>query len=65
MTQIIELIVSPSGETKIETKGFNGSTCRVASRFMEEALGQRGAEQLTAEFHAASTSAHLHQNRGQ
>ena len=54
MTQIIEVIVSPTGETKIETKGFTGSSCRDASRFIEEALGQRMGEQLTAEFHAAS-----------
>ena len=52
MTQkIIEVIVLPTGETKIETKGFTGSSCRDASQFMEEALGQRTSEQLTAEFH--------------
>jgi hypothetical protein len=47
------VIVSPTGETKIETKGFQGSGCREASRFMEGALGQRTGEQMTAEFHAA------------
>ncbi len=49
--RIIEVIVSPTGETKIETKGFTGTSCRDASRFIEEALGQRTGEQLTAEFH--------------
>ncbi len=63
MTQIIEVVVSPTGETKIETKGFAGSSCRDASRFVEEALGQRVGEQLTAEFHAASTSVPLHLNQ--
>jgi hypothetical protein len=58
MTQIIEVIVSPTGETKIETKGFSGSSCRDASRFIEEALGQRTAEHLTAEFHQPSTTQH-------
>jgi Protein of unknown function (DUF2997) len=54
--KIIELIVSPTGETKIETKGFTGSSCRDASRFIEEALGQRKSEQLTPEFHQTSGS---------
>lgn len=39
MTKIIEVIVSPKGETKIETKGFVGGECRQASRFIEQALG--------------------------
>jgi hypothetical protein len=47
----IEITVSPKGETKVETKGFHGAECRQASRFIEQALGQRTAEQLTAEFH--------------
>lgn len=47
----IELIVSPTGETTLVTKGFAGSSCREASRFVEEALGQRVGERLTAEFH--------------
>ena len=51
MTKIIEVIVSPKGETKVETKGFVGGECRQASRFIEEALGIRVSEKLTAEFY--------------
>jgi hypothetical protein len=47
----IEIVVSPSGEVSVQTKGFAGSSCRDASRFIEEALGKRTREQLTAEFH--------------
>lgn len=47
----IEVIVSPNGETRIETRGFAGSSCQVASRFLEQALGTKAAEQLTAEFY--------------
>lgn len=50
---IIEIIVSPKGETTIQTKGFAGSSCREASRFIEKGLGQRTGEQLTAEFHSS------------
>ena len=47
----IEIIVSPKGETSVQTKGFAGSSCREASKFIEQALGQRTSERLTAEFH--------------
>ena len=47
----IEITVSPKGETKVETRGFTGDACRDASRFVEEALGTRSAETLTAEFY--------------
>ena len=47
----IEIIVSPTGQTSVQTKGFVGGECRDASRFVEEALGQRVSETLTAEFH--------------
>ena len=51
MKRTIEITVSPTGETRVETKGFSGSECREASRFVETALGQRTAEQLTGEFY--------------
>jgi hypothetical protein len=47
----IEITVSPQGQTKVETKGFSGSECREASRFLELALGRITGETLTAEFH--------------
>ena len=49
----INIIISPSGETRVETKGFAGSECRNASRFLESALGKTTSESLTAEFHDA------------
>ena len=47
----IEITVSPTGETRVETRGFAGPECREASRFVEQALGRKTAETLTAEFH--------------
>ena len=47
----IEVTVSPRGETTVETKGFTGGECREASKFVEQALGTRSSETLTAEFH--------------
>jgi len=51
--KIIEITVSPNGDAKVETKGFTGGACREASRFVEQALGARSAEALTAEFYQA------------
>ena len=49
--RMIEIIVSPTGQSQVQTRGFRGSNCRQASRFLEQALGQRTSEQLTSEFH--------------
>jgi hypothetical protein len=56
MTQVIEITVSPKGETTVQTRGFQGGSCRDASRFIEQALGAHVGEQLTAEFHQAQTT---------
>lgn len=55
----IIVTISPKGETKIETKGFSGTSCQAASRALEEALGTRADERLTAEYHSARTDSHL------
>jgi len=52
--QTIEIIVNADGGTSVQTRGFGGSTCRDASRFLEQALGNRTDEKLTAEFYAGT-----------
>ena len=47
----IEVTISPTGESTVQNKGFTGSSCRDASKFIEQALGDKTAETLTAEFH--------------
>ncbi len=61
---IIEVIVSPQGKTRVETKGFAGSTCREASRFLEQALGVKAAEQLTSEFYQTAAQIQSLQPQG-
>jgi len=53
--KIIEIVVSPTGTTQVQTKGFAGAECRQASEFVEKALGQRTGEQLTSEFHQSAS----------
>lgn len=60
MSKTIEVIISPNGESRLETKGFAGSECKDASRALESALGKSMSESLTAEFYEAG---HHNQNR--
>jgi hypothetical protein len=53
LNKIIELTVSPTGETQLQTKGFAGAECKEASKFVEQALGAAAGEQMTAEFHSS------------
>ncbi len=56
MPRIIEVIVSPKGETKLQTKGYAGNECLQASKFLEQALGVTITESKTAEFYAAANN---------
>jgi hypothetical protein len=51
LLKIIEIIIAPDGQTRVETKGFSGVDCRQASEFLEKALGKRTNETLTSEFY--------------
>lgn len=63
MSKTIEIVVSPTGQTQVQTKGFVGGECRAASEFIEQALGQRTSEQLTAEFHQQASQQQSNQQR--
>jgi len=47
----IEIIVTADGKTTVRTAGSRGSSCREASRFIEQAIGKTEAERLTTEFY--------------
>jgi hypothetical protein len=62
MSRIIEVTVSPTGETRIQTKGYAGSDCLQASIFLEQALGMKTSDTKTAEYYEqASTDQHIEQ----
>ena len=63
MSKIIEIIVAPNGQSRVETDGFVGSECRDASRFIEKALGQQIDEVLKPEFHQAASNLQQVQQR--
>ena len=63
MSATIEIIVTAKGETTVTTRGFAGASCQTASRFIEQALGQRTGEQLTAEFHQSQPAEQRQQQR--
>ena len=58
----IEITVSPEGATSIKTTGFTGSSCKDATRDLENALGVAGCETLQPEyFNQTSTGEQLRQ----
>jgi hypothetical protein len=57
MKKKIEITFSMDGEVKIETKGFTGKSCLAASKFIEEALGQKGAVTPTADYYKTDIQA--------
>jgi hypothetical protein len=62
MNRVIEVIVSPKGETTVQTKGYAGADCLQASKFLEQALGVVGTEHKTAEFYQPmQTEQHVEQ----
>jgi hypothetical protein len=54
MPRIIEVVVSPQGETTIQTKGYAGGACLQASKFLEQALGVSVTDLKTTEFFQTS-----------
>jgi hypothetical protein len=55
VSKIIKITVSPTGETKIQTRGFIGRACKLASAFLEKALG------VVTKDEATTTQAEEHQ----
>ena len=61
-SRTIEITVDPQGSVSVKTNGFTGSSCKDASRFIEQALGTSGRESLLPEFYnQASTGEQLRQ----
>ena len=53
----IDVIVSRDGSTRVETNGFAGAQCKEASQFLEQALGLKQNEKLTADFYRSEVNA--------
>ena len=51
MSRIIEVTVSPTGETTVKTKGYAGSDCLQASSWLEHALGIATTDRKTADYY--------------
>jgi len=47
----IEITVTPTGETTVQTKGFRGQGCKAASDAMEKALGAVKRDKSTPEMY--------------
>jgi hypothetical protein len=60
----IVITVGPAGETTVQTHGYTGPACKDASRFIEEAIGEKTAEKLTPDFHRSETPARNRTTQG-
>jgi len=58
MARVIEVVVSPKGDTTVQTKGYAGSDCLQASKFLEQALGATSADRKTGEFYLLCEDSH-------
>ena len=58
MSRAIEVIVTPTGEIKIDAVGFKGADCEQATKFLEVALGSVNARTKKPEYHQARTAKH-------
>ncbi len=54
--KMIEVTVSRAGEVSIQTKGYAGTECQQADRFLREALGVKVSEKPTIEMYANSST---------
>lgn len=63
MSRIIEIIVTADGKTTVQTVGFTGSSCREASKFIEQCLGTATGEYRTAEFYQSADARQTQQQR--
>ncbi|QDU73742.1 hypothetical protein Pan97_07410 [Bremerella volcania] len=57
----IEITFNSEGDSKIETLGFVGRTCRDASAFLEEAIGERTETLVKPEFYSQTITSHQQQ----
>jgi len=61
----IEIIVDSQGNSQVETKGFAGSECVEASKFIEQALGKQTETRTTPEFFHVQTAQQQQASNGQ
>ena len=52
----IEVIVSPTGETRVEAVGYQGNGCQSATKALEKALGAKASGVLKPEFYETNNN---------
>jgi len=63
MEKII-ILIDPAGKVKVETKGFKGTGCLAASKFIEEALGAITEVKKTAAYYEDAEKEKVRINNG-
>ena len=60
----IEIVVSPKGETTVQTKGFAGAQLPGSQQIHRTALGNKTAEQKTPEFYQPQAESAVQRTQG-
>ena len=59
----IEITIDTKGELVVQTRGFNGASCKEASRLLEQTLGLAVSDAATPEmYQTAVTKQQIHQS---
>ena len=56
MSRSIEVLVTPTGEIKIDAVGFKGADCEQATKFLEAALGLVNERTKKPDYHQTRTA---------
>jgi hypothetical protein len=62
--QELEVLISPTGEVKIEVKGAQGDSCLELTRGLENALGTVEDRQLKSEYYNQKEQQNQQWNQG-
>jgi hypothetical protein len=57
MSRTIQVVITPTGEIKIDAVGFKGADCEKATAFLEAALGIERTRVRKPEFHQQARKA--------
>jgi hypothetical protein len=52
----IEVIISRSGESRVEAFGYHGNSCQTATKAIERALGAKSSASLKPEFYETNNN---------
>ena len=60
----LEIIISPTGQTRITARGYSGTACKAATRDLEKALGFVQSDTPTSDMYQTNNACEDQRERG-